>query len=212
MNKPIVAVDVDDVLAANAAGFIAFSNKQWGMNLTIEDYMEDWATVWGTDLKESERRAMEFFDSGSLSLYGHYPEARATLQHMAQSFELVVVTSRRVFLKPETDAWLERCFPGVFSETYYAGIWDNPDERSHMMTKTDVLVSIKAQYLIDDQPKHCFAAAEHGVQAVLYGDYKWNRIEVDMPQGVHPAKGWEDVGHYFDTIAKDGAYDRFSVS
>lgn len=202
MKKPIVAVDVDDVLADNAAGFIAFSNKRWGMSLTLEDYEEDWAAVWGTDPEETDRRALEFLKSGSLAQYEHYPEARATLQHMAQSFELVVVTSRRTFLKPETDAWLERCFPGVFSATYYAGIWDSPHEASRAATKTDILVSIKAQYLIDDQLKHCFAAAQQGVQAVLYGDYKWNRSEADMPHGVHPAKGWDDVERYFDGVVK----------
>jgi len=39
-NKPIIAVDIDDVLANLAQEIVDFSNKNWGTNLTIDDYNE----------------------------------------------------------------------------------------------------------------------------------------------------------------------------
>ena len=45
MRRLRIAVDVDDVLAENAAGVVAFSNQRWGRNLTVDDYDEHWAKM-----------------------------------------------------------------------------------------------------------------------------------------------------------------------
>lgn len=49
MKRLTIAVDIDDVLADNAAGFVTFSNERWGTNLTPDDYGEHWVKVWQVD-------------------------------------------------------------------------------------------------------------------------------------------------------------------
>ena len=62
--KKTIAVDIDDVLAFSAIEFIRFSNQRWGTNLTIEDYNEDWTTMWGIELAETQARSAEWHLSG----------------------------------------------------------------------------------------------------------------------------------------------------
>lgn len=50
---------------------------------------------------------------------------------------------------------------------------------------------------IDDQLKHCQAAASLGIKAVLLGDYPWNRTE-KLPSGVTRCKDWPAVLEYFN--------------
>lgn len=194
MKRPIVAIDLDDVLADNAGGFVAWSNARWGLNLTVEDYDERWGNMWqtGRDSEETERRAIEFHHSGAVGNYRHFPEALPVLKRLAKRYELVIVTSRRGILKLETHGWLDRHFPGVFSAVHFAGIYDDMTLGRHAATKTELCQKIGAAYLIDDQAKHCVDAARVGIRALLFGDYAWNRSE-SLPDGVTRVRDWAEV-------------------
>lgn len=194
MKKPIVAVDIDDVLADNAGGLVAWSNARWGLDLTADHYDERWGVMWQTahDAAETERRALEFHHSGVVGGYRHFEEAVPVLQRLARRFTLVIVTSRRSMLKPETHVWLDRHFPHVFSAVHFAGIYDSGSAGRHSATKTELCRKIGAKYLIDDQPKHCFDAARSGITALLFGDYAWNRDE-QLPDGVVRVRDWAEV-------------------
>jgi uncharacterized HAD superfamily protein len=197
-----IAVDIDDVLARSAEGFIAFSNKQWGHALQPEDYQEEWAVVWGVPLEEALERSIVYHASGVVGNYQPHEAAMPVLKRLAKHYRLVAVTSRREILKPETDRWMERHFPGVFQELHYAGIWDrhltgDNVQQALAHTKAEIVREIGADYLIDDQPKHCIGAAEAGAKVVLFGDYKWNRELRELPKNVVRAHHWDEVAEYF---------------
>ncbi len=198
MTRKTIAVDIDDVLAANAPAFIAYSNKKWGTNLTIEDYDEHWVPVWKVDQKEAERRATEYHGSGVFSTFKHFPEAKPVLQRLAKHYRLVITTSRRSELEKETLDWMDRYFGNIFEEIHFAGMWDEINEESHRMTKAELCKRIGADYLIDDQPKHCFAVAKTGIQTLLFGTYPWSRDIGELPPKVLRVKDWQEVEKYFD--------------
>jgi 5'(3')-deoxyribonucleotidase len=191
-----IAIDVDDVLAANAEGFVNFSNERWGTNLTVDDYDEHWGKVWETEAEETEQRALDFHYSGVVSGYRPFREAEAVLRYLSTHFQLEIVTSRRMLIEAETLAWIESHFPGIFDAIHFGGIWDKVHPGSHTATKTDICKQIGAHYLIDDQVKHCVAAAEKGIAAVLFGDYKWNQLD-PLPEGVARCASWADIQTYF---------------
>jgi len=79
-------------------------------------------------------------------------------------------------------------------------MWDRTD--LHILerlkgTKNDVIKQIGADYLIDDQPKHCIAAAKAGIKTVLFGDYKWNR-DLKLRKNMVRARNWQEVLEYFN--------------
>ena len=199
MSRPVIAVDIDDVLSASAEGFAAYSNKRWGLNITPDDYLEDWATVWGVPHDIAEERAKEIHRVGVIAKYRCFGEAKPILADLKQRYDLQAVTSRRIVIKPETDVWLEKHFPGIFSKTIYAGFWDEigPDFNKRLSaTKAEICRSIGARYLIDDQIKHCEGAAEHGIEAILFGDYSWNRGKEISP-GIIRASNWGAIQEHF---------------
>lgn len=205
MNKPIIAIDIDDVLAASASAFIAFSNKRWGTHLTLDDFGEDWSKMWSITYDQTIARAREFHDSGLISSYNHYDEALPVLEMLHNRYRLVVLTSRNLRLDQETREWIGSRYPGLFEEIYFSGIYDNVDNdskhRAYHKTKTDSLNAIGAAYLIDDQPKHVIGAAEAGIQAILFGNYSWN-TGVTLPSCVERCISWHEVGVYFDALIR----------
>lgn len=196
MEKQTIAVDIDDVLSDNAKGFIEFSNQRWGTNLTIDDYTEHWAQMWHVDEAEVLSRSDEFHDSDAMARFAHRPEAEPVLRDLCREYNLVNTTSRKSIMAGITREWIEVAYGGLFSAIHHAGFYDNDALGLHL-TKADLCLKVGASYLIDDQLKHCGAAARVGIKAVLFGDYAWNRTD-DLPPGITRAHDWPEVQEYFD--------------
>ncbi len=193
--KQTIAIDIDDVLADNAQGFTDFSNQRWNTNLTVDDYVEHWGEMWNIDDEEVERRSAEFHASGSIGKYVHKTDAKPILEELSTRYKLVVVTSRRSVVSEETKAWLETHYSGIFSAIHFAGFFDN--SFGIHMTKATICKELGADYLIDDQLKHCLASAEAGIQALLFGEYKWNQTASKLPENVTQVADWQAVERYF---------------
>ena len=200
--EKIIAVDIDDVLAANAESFVAFSNERWGTKLATGDYNEHWAEMWGIDNEETEKRAHEFHNSGAIGRYRHYNDAKPVLAELSAYYKLVIITSRRRIVHDETLEWINLHFEDVFQEVHFAGMWDEITKDSSKATKAALCVEIGAGYLIDDQLKHCLAAAEAGLQTLLFGDYSWNYTD-SLPDGVTRVRDWAAVKDYFNELTKE---------
>lgn len=204
MRQLTIAVDVDDVLAENAAGFVKFSNRRWGTNLTVDDYDEHWARMWQVDSDELKKRADEVHTSSVMRSYGHIGGAHASLSRLSSHHKLVIATSRRLEARQDTLDWVEEHFSGIFTNeaVYFAGIWDDKiTSQTHLMTKADLVSEIKADLLVDDQLKHCLAVAESGRQALLFGDYSWNQSKY-LPKGVTRCVNWNEVEIEVERIAQ----------
>lgn len=197
MKKPIIAVDADDVLSHNVPEFMRWSNQRYGLQLTVDDYDEDWARMWQVDHAEATRRNMEFHESGVMASYRHHDQAVPILTKLQQHFELVVITSRPKRLKDLTLEWLDQNYPELFSEVYFAGMWDVITADSHKATKAELAQRLGVSYLIDDQPKHVLAVAEAGMEAILFGEYPWNQ-DVVLQKRVRRCKDWAAVQEFFD--------------
>lgn len=191
--KQKILWDIDDVLTASATGFVKYSNETWGHNLVPDDYQEAWAEVWGVSLEEAMRRADQFHTSGVVGTYEHFPEAVSVLRHLSATYEHIAGTSRRTILRPETEALINGPFKGLFSAVlHYVGIWDASKHIDVQLavTKAELCQQIDADYLVDDQLKHCIGAASVNVSAVLFGNYCWNQTNEPLPSGITRAADW----------------------
>ena len=203
--RPVIAVDVDEVLANNAKGFTDFSNQRWGTTLVPTDYTEDWVKMWQIDGAEADMRAETFFKSNAMLYYDHDPTALEVLQKLRQSYDLIIVTARRLETKGDTLLWIRERFPGIFidDKIFFAGFWDKTKVDStaaHAKNKGELLKELGADYLIDDQLKHCIGAGEQGIPAVLFGNYPWNKADA-LPSSVTRVDGWSEVLEYFNARA-----------
>ena len=194
MKKPIIAVDMDDVLAQHAEAFVAFSNANYGTKLTKDTYDETWANFWKVEWEEIERRAKEFHTPEGTFSYAKIEAAEPVLQALRGKYELVIVTARSENVIKATYAWLDKHFPDVFSDVHFVPIW----VPNNTVTKAQICQQIGAEYLIDDVLRHCNLAAQGGIQALLFGDYNWNKGETEPI--VRRVKDWQAVLEYFDGL------------
>jgi 5'(3')-deoxyribonucleotidase len=197
MKKQTIAVDMDDVLADSAVGWVEHSNAMWGMNLTPEDYLENWGEMWGVEHEEFIRRRDQILSNDIVNTFTPNMEAKAVLLKLKKHYKLIITSARNFVIKEGTHKWLGEYFKDVFEEVHLAGFYDSGRKDAHLMTKAELLQTVGADFLIDDQPKHCLAAAEVGITAILFGDYAWNREVGKLPKGVTRAKNWQEVLEFF---------------
>ena len=202
MSRLRVAVDIDEVLADQAAAFVQYSNQQWGLGLDVSGYTEQWSHVWGVDSEEVLVRRDKMFKDGVYQRLLPVDGAVDVLRHLAQRFDLCVVTSRYIELQRDTRVWLEAHYPDIFSEQaiHFSGIWDSVGNMTHTLTKAETLRRLGVDFLIDDQLKHCIGASEIGVRSVLFGGYAWNQGGYDRDT-ITRCLNWGAVREYFDDVA-----------
>jgi 5'(3')-deoxyribonucleotidase len=193
MKRPIVAVDLDDVVVDHYEEVVKFHNEAYGTNHTVDDYISDnWAEVWKVDKAEAERRAQEFA-ARHIKHRRMKEGAVKGLNHLHERYDLVVVTVRRKQHVQPTLDWVRAELPDLFSAIRFVPVW----EEENCPTKAEVCVELGASYLVDDNLKYCSLAAEAGLQTVLFGSYAWNQAD-RLPPGVTRCLDWPAVVEYFD--------------
>lgn len=200
MAKPIIAVDIDDVLTLTVQHILDYSNKHWGTNLTIAEYHESFPKMWGVPKDVAEVRWHQFLEQGELGKVKPLPGAMKALQRLSKRFTLIPLTSRRDHLREMTQGWMDRHMGDGLEPVRTMGIPWGKDPHAWKVTKASTVVELGADYLIDDQLKHCLATAEAGKKAVLFGDYPWNRID-KLPEGVVRCADWREVEACFAGIS-----------
>jgi uncharacterized HAD superfamily protein len=199
MSKPIIAVDIDDVLANENEGMRQFINNAYGLSLTEQDYAASgpywgyWEKVWGVDEAEGRRRYQAYLDARVSKHHVVIDGAIESINELKKAYDLVVVTSRYDTLVDLTEAWLAKHFPAVFKQLEFVSVWS----KSEKVTKAMICKQIGAQYLIDDSVEHCTLAVDAGITALLFGDFGWNRTE-KVSEHIVRVKDWQAVKRYFD--------------
>lgn len=197
-DRKIIAVDIDDVLASFNEAMRLFINKHYGLNHSKADYDKKgkywryWETIWGVSDIEGLKRHKAFIKSKAIRRLKLHDGAIDVIKRLEKSYKLVIITARNDEHLEDTHHWLEKHFPGVFDQVLFAKVW----ERNMVVTKATICQEIGASYLLDDNAEHCNLAAEAGIQALMFGDYGWNRAE-KLHKNVIRLKDWHAVAEYF---------------
>lgn len=196
--RKTIAVDIDDVLASINEGMRLFINTYYGEEHTPEDYTADgqywgyWEQIWNVSDEEGKKRYEAFIHSDEFLQATTNDGAIDVINRLKLDHDLVVVTAREDFHVEGTHRWLDQNFAETFKRIEFAPIWS----KEKKVSKGEICKVIGAGYLIDDNVEHCNLAAEEGVQALLFGEYGWNRNH-KLHESVIRVKNWHEVAEYF---------------
>ena len=188
MKKPIVAVDIDEVLALHNAALAKHHNRIYGTNHTANDYDEDWKRVWNVDQAEVERRASIWHASEDYSELAPVSGALSALEQLKSAYELVVISGRAQKVEALSRRWLERHYTRIFSNIKFIELWG----KDRTVTKAQVCKKLGVNVLVDDSLKQVLACAEVVDKVLLFGDYLWNQAD-QLPKNAMRVKNWGEV-------------------
>ncbi len=193
MSKPIVAVDIDNVLAAHAGALIGVYNKLYDTSYQADDYDEKWSWIDSDDKVRAFRK--EILSSGVHRSMDVVPGSSESAKRLHEQFSLVIVTARWPEVSDITNAWVQKNFSGLFQDVHLTEVFTG-QANGTKKSKADICNEIGAKYLIDDNIGHCKIAGEAGIQCVLFGDYGWNQAET-LPANTVRCREWQEVARYF---------------
>ncbi|MFZ1483472.1 MAG: hypothetical protein WAS36_00445 [Candidatus Saccharimonadales bacterium] len=193
MSKPIIAIDIDNVLAAHAGALMDVYNKLYDTSYKANDYDEKWA--WINDDEKVQAFRKEILSSGVHRSMNVVPGASESAKRLLEKFDLVIITARWPEVSDITDTWVQKNFSGVFKDIHLTEVFMG-QANGTKKSKADICHEIGAKYLIDDNYGHCKIAGEAGIHCVLFGDYAWNQTET-LPANTVRCKDWQGVERYF---------------
>ncbi len=192
--KPVIAIDIDEVLFPFTPEFLASHNAKHGTSLEPSDitnyhYIEELYNFKGGE--DSEDLIESFFNEVYKGNIGPYNGAIEAIEKLKKNFTLEIVTARRPSTLAITEKWLNRHFPAVFNGVHF------PRLKPKDTTKVEVCKEIGAKYLIDDHPDNMQGVHDAGITPLLFGeDYPWNKEH--GIEGVIRVKSWAEVLEFFD--------------
>jgi 5'(3')-deoxyribonucleotidase len=193
VTKPIIALDIDDVLVDTAAVLLDDYNKKYGTSLERHHYYSKDIDVLGvSDYEVAADRFTRYVLSGALTDTRPLDEAIAAIQRLSAYYDFVGVTSRPAEIAYATKDWVRMYFGDVVSDvifTHFVMAANAPGKTA--VTKVDACSKIGADYLIEDHLHHAIPVASSGVTVFLI-DQPWNQTDV-LPPNVKRVTGWSDI-------------------
>ncbi|KZT36022.1 hypothetical protein SISSUDRAFT_1076617 [Sistotremastrum suecicum HHB10207 ss-3] len=179
----VIACDLDDVLCQTNLAVAQWHNARYGTQMTLDEfyYYHYWKNPhWGTP-DETLAKVHEFYESKDFQELRPVDGAKEGLETLRDmGFSVQIVTARAGGHQVETEAWLEKHFPGLVNKVHYTGEFVRMQDDTvnvEKITKASVCRSISALLIIDDCANHTFtcASASPVVPSILFGDYQWNQ-------------------------------------
>lgn len=191
--KPVLAVDIDDVLVLSEDELMAYYNRTHGTNVSHDDMTEGVAEALmavGHDRNQIVDRMEEFLLSDDFLALEPIEEAIAVIEDLRQKFRLVAVTGRGSYLEKQTLAWLEKHFSKVFESVHIVGQarWGE----GFKVDKQSVFRHLGVSVVVDDSLNTCRNSAANGIEALLFGSYSWNRSD-QLAAGVTRVHSWPEI-------------------
>lgn len=199
MNRQLIAVDIDDVIADSTESVRLLANERTGSNLKKDHYRipgEYW------DYYERVWRQHDLHDKVSLQELGqemvvdqlHVPllaGAEYGVSILLERHEVILMTSRDPAWEAATTKWIKHHFGNRCPKIYFARNHKDVSEK----TKGELCKDLGVNWLIDDNVEHCLSALKVGVGAILFGEYGWHK---DRPKELEHCKDWPTVIEFFD--------------
>jgi 5'(3')-deoxyribonucleotidase len=195
--KPIIAVDIDEVLTPHFQGLIDWYNQKHGTNLTLKHNHPTDPRPWGTsDYNTAIKRVQKYFETPGFLNSKPYEESVVALKELQKSFNLVIITGRDNIIEEVTTKWLDKHYGKLFADVRFTARYSLGGREK---SKAALLEEIGAEYLIDDALHNCISAVMAGVKALLFGCYPWNETKI-LPSGITRVKDWQEVLDYFSKV------------
>lgn len=190
-NKPVIAVDLDDVLFDFIGYFFDWHNQVFQTNFKPQDFHQRrlWE-LWNGTKEQAGERIARFFEEIDMLAMPPIAGAQQTLQQIKDTHSLVVISARSAHTLQDTQDWLDKYFHGLFSKTYL-GISD-PLAKQNIHNKAELCQQVGAKTLIDDQLKNLEDCAALGIRFLLFGDYAWNQI-INLPPNTTRVTDWNQA-------------------
>lgn len=188
MAKPVLAIDIDEVLFPFIAKLLEHTNTKYGLDHSIEQVKDFNLGFWNVADSEAIDRVHDVLRLDHNRVHA-IDGAKLVISCLQEKYLIYIVTSRDEEFRARTEEWLTQHFAGLYDGLYITG---NHYSGREFRSKAEVCIELGVEMLIDDQLHHARESSQLGLPCILFGDYPWNQTDA-LPDGVVRARDWAEV-------------------
>ncbi len=183
-----IGVDIDEVLADLMNPLVRFHNENYGTNFSREHFTSFnlWET-WGGTKEEAYKKVYDFFHSDFFNDISVTNGSKEATNFLSIKNDLVIISSRPDYIKDKTIQWVNKNFPGTFSEVYFTYEWS----RNGKTRKKDICLDKNVSVLIEDDLNKAIECASNKTKVFLY-NCPWNQNK-NLQKKILRVYSWEDI-------------------
>ena len=176
-----IAVDIDEVLTP----FLPTMLK-WRRPLKVPPrYPYRCSTLYGISEIESQKLIQEFYKSDDFMNLKPFQGSKQVLGELSEYNKLYVVTGRQDSVRLKTETWIEKWYPGVFTDVILTNSFTDGE-----VSKSSICKILNIGLIIDDNFDTCMDCINNGIRAINFiGDpvYPWcQESEISMRRWMPP--------------------------
>jgi len=192
--RPVVVLDLDDVLFPRSQAVIEFSRQRYGLELRLEDYVHHGLDIlWGCSLEEAERREYEFLTEMAVTM----PPALGVIEvlnWLKPYFDFDIITARWESLAELTVGWARGKLGDRIRDIYFVTVTRG---KGDIAVDIPGVVAVADDYLKNLSRYH--TALGSGVIPILFGQHPWND-SFEPPPGTRQVLDWWGLGELLWTL------------
>lgn len=189
VKKPILACDIDEVLANWLGGFIPWHNQQFQTSINLTQVnSHNISQVLGCDDEETADRVMHFCSLSDFDNIEPVIGSKEAVSYLAEKFNIILITARSSSLDKQTYNWVNKHFSGQITDIYHSAHLYT--QRWSGKTKEKICQEIGAIAMVEDSYQHATLIAQNGTTTFLL-DYPWNNGEEH--QNIVRVKNWQEI-------------------
>ena len=152
---------------------IKFHNEKYGTDNVYADVISYKLTeLWKTNDGEDFRRVEEFYRTPEFRNMTPLLGVEDLVKEISQNHSIKVLTARSKTTERHTRNWIEKYFPGMFSEVAFSTkFWDGSGK-----SKAEICQDWQTDLIIEDNLEFITECAESGIRGILV-DQPWNQRE-----------------------------------
>jgi uncharacterized HAD superfamily protein len=198
--KPKLGIDMDEVIAHFLPAFIEFHNQTYQTNLKISQFhsYQFWEVINETP-KESIQKVYAFHKTPYFKNIQPLNDALIAIPKLKQQYELTVITSRQKDVQKQTEQWIEKHFPNMFSGIYFSN--HNTLSQQKQQSKSEICEQLGIQTMIEDCLEYAEDCAQKNIQVFLINK-PWNQSE-NKSKHIQRVSDWSQI---IDALLGDKVY------
>jgi uncharacterized HAD superfamily protein len=184
-----IGIDLDEVLSQSAKALVEFHNNTYGTTYKIENLDFYVWEIWSETLKEALQKIDTFHKTKYFKNIKPIEGAKEVLEELKKNNELYIITARSEDIRKETEKWVERYFPNIFSDIYFTNQFSLDGTST---TKKIVCDNLDIDILVEDNLTNAIECTRSKRKIYLL-DYPWNQID-KLPEGITRVHSWKEIG------------------
>lgn len=186
----VIGVDCDEVIFPLLDNHCVFLNKKYSININPRMFSSyDFWRHYGATREQAVGDFIEFTATDEFMNVSPIEGAQEGIRELRKLDELYIITSRTANIKDKTQTWLDKHFPGLFSEIYFTNVFSNGEY--NRLTKRELCKNHHASLLLEDHLDYALDVSQD-IPVILF-DKPWNqKLQSPIPN-VYKIRAWPEV-------------------